>query len=102
MLRNLKFLSIIYFIVIPIIPDKKHPRRVIDKIIPVFVFSLALNTLATNTPMDNPERLEQKNSMFAMILTLQDGVGAVAINQIGMSKPEIGACLNEFYQAWKQ
>lgn len=52
--------------------------------------------------MDNPQSIEQKNSMFAMVLTLQDGAGAVAINQIGMSKPEIGTCLNEFYQAWKQ
>ncbi len=52
--------------------------------------------------MDNPQSLEQKNSMFAMVLTLQDGAGAVALNQIGLSKPEIGTCLNEFYQAWKQ
>ena len=52
--------------------------------------------------MDNPQSLQQKNSMFAMVLELQDGAGAVAINEIRMSKPAIGTCLNEFYEAWKE
>lgn len=64
--------------------------------------SNAITAVQLKKYMDNPQSLDQKNSMFAMVLTLQDGAGAVAINQIGMSKQEIGTCLNEFYQAWKQ
>ena len=46
-----------YFIVIPIIPDKKQPNIVIDKIIPVLTFSFDLIIVATKTPNDNPARL---------------------------------------------
>lgn len=62
----------------------------------------AITAVQLTKYMDNPQSLDQINSMFAMVLTLQDGVGAVAINQISLSKPEIGTCLYEFYQAWKQ
>ena len=48
------FLSIMYFIVIPIIPDKKHPSIVTPINIPVFAFSFILNNVAIATPIDKP------------------------------------------------
>ena len=48
------FLSMIYFIVIPIIPDKKQPSIVIAIKIPVFVFSPAFTNVATTIPSDKP------------------------------------------------
>ena len=54
LLINGIFLSIIYFMVIPIMPEKKQPNMVIDKIIPIFVFSPTLKTEAVKVPNDNP------------------------------------------------
>ncbi len=43
-----------YFMVIPIIPDKKQPSMVNAMINPVLLFSLVLNTHDTKTPSDRP------------------------------------------------
>ena len=48
------FVSTTYFIVIPIIPDKKHPSMVTAIKIPIFVFSFVLISVATATPNVSP------------------------------------------------
>ena len=50
------FLSITYFIVIPIIPDKKQHTIVTDIKIPVLLFSFVLSKVASATPRDSPAR----------------------------------------------
>ena len=49
-------LSIVYFIVIPIIPDRKHPNIVTDIMIPVFVVSLVFIITPIITPNDKPAK----------------------------------------------
>ena len=49
------FLSITYFIVIPIIPDKNDPSIITDIKIPILLPSLTLNFDATNTPSVSPD-----------------------------------------------
>ena len=49
------FLSIMYFIVIPIIPDRKQNSIVMAIIIPILAFSFVLNRVDVATPKDNPE-----------------------------------------------
>ncbi len=56
------FLSMIYFIVIPIIPEKKHPSMVMVKRIPVLVFSLVFKMLARKIPRESPARQPVKVS----------------------------------------
>ena len=51
------FLSIIYFIVIPIIPDKKQPNIVTASKIPVLVFSFVLKVVPIAIPILNPAKL---------------------------------------------
>ena len=48
------FLSITYFKVTPIIPDKKLPIIVIAKRIPILAPSLFLINTPTHNPKDNP------------------------------------------------
>ena len=50
------FLSIIYFIVIPIIPEKKLPSIVMAIRIPVLEFSLTLKTEPINIPKLSPAK----------------------------------------------
>ena len=52
----------IYFIVIPIIPDKKQPAIVNAINIPVLVFSFDLTKVATATPKVKPAREPTKDS----------------------------------------
>ena len=54
-----------YFIVIPIIPERKQPSIVTDIIIPVFVISLVLRTDAIAIPNVSPA----KEPMQARIIT---------------------------------
>ena len=60
-----------------------------------------ITAIQLNKLMNNHSDIGQINSMFATILTLQDDVGEIPINQNNLKRMDIAKYLKEFYDYWK-